>query len=72
MLYTCLKEVDDIRSLIHYSSKEVKEATNQLSADNLIGSGAFARVYTGTLRCTIVAIKVLKKVVTFAMLVTVM
>ena len=42
-----------------------KESTNHLSTDNLIGSGAFGRVYLGTLRCTVVAIKVFKKVCIF-------
>ena len=53
--------------LIQYSPKEVKKATNDLSAENLIGAGAFGQVYKGTLRYTPVAIKVFKKVNLLAM-----
>lgn len=43
------EEMNDLRHLIKYSSKEVKEATNHFSADNLVGCGAFGRVYVDAL-----------------------
>lgn len=48
--------------LMTYSEEEIRQATNSLNSDHLLGSGAFGDVYWSKLRHTDVAIKVLKGV----------
>lgn len=48
--------------LMMYSATELKRATNNFSKENLIGKGGFGEVYSAELRCSSVAVKILKKV----------
>ena len=43
--------------LMTYSADEIRVATNNLSPGNLLGCGAFGKVYHGRMRHTDVAIK---------------
>lgn len=45
-----------------FSLEDLKAATNNFSADDLIGEGGFGKVYRGRLRYLDVAVKVLSDV----------
>lgn len=56
--YTC----HELLGLMKYSVDEIKEATENFTSANHLGSGAFGEVYSGCLRHTKVAIKTVKMV----------
>lgn len=52
--------ISNERSIRRYTPDEIKAATDNLSAEKVIGEGGYGKVYRGTLDHTAVAIKVLE------------